>query len=69
MQGVPMKADVAFVSCVKTKADRSMMAKDLYISPWFKMARAYVEKNAESGSSCRPPTASLIPIRSEILTT
>jgi len=42
-----MKADVAFVSCVKMKADRPMMAKDLYISPWFRMARAYVEKNAK----------------------
>ncbi|SDK38577.1 DUF6884 domain-containing protein [Bradyrhizobium ottawaense] len=40
------KADVAFVSCVKTKANRPMPAKDFYLSPWFRLARRYVEKNA-----------------------
>jgi hypothetical protein len=41
-----MKANVAFVSCVKMKADRPLPAKDLYISPWFRMARAYAEQHA-----------------------
>ncbi len=41
-----MKADVAFISCVKAKADRPMPAKDLYVSPWFHMARGYVERHA-----------------------
>lgn len=38
---------VAFVSCVKTKADRPLPAKDLYISPWFRMAREYARRNAD----------------------
>lgn len=38
---------VAFISCVKTNADQAMPAKDLYISPWFRMARAYAEQNAD----------------------
>jgi hypothetical protein len=43
-----MKADVALVSCVKMKDDRPMPAKDLYVSPWFRMARSYVERNAQA---------------------
>jgi hypothetical protein len=43
-----VKADVAFVSCVKMKVDHPAPAKDLYVSPWFRMARAYVERNARS---------------------
>lgn len=31
------------VSCVKTKLSESAKAKDLYISDWFRKARAYVE--------------------------
>jgi hypothetical protein len=38
---------VAFVSCVKTKADRPEPAERLYISPWFRMAREYARRNAE----------------------
>ncbi|WP_316194492.1 DUF6884 domain-containing protein [Bradyrhizobium sp. SZCCHNRI3052] len=38
---------VAFVSCVKTKADRPTSAKNLYISPWFKLARFWAERNAD----------------------
>jgi len=38
---------VAFVSCVKTKTDRPMPAKDLYISPWFRMAREYARHHAD----------------------
>jgi hypothetical protein len=37
---------VAFVSCVKTKSDRPMPAKDLYVSRWFKLARSYGERHA-----------------------
>lgn len=38
---------IAFVSCVKTKADRPLPAQDLYISPWFRMAREYARRNAD----------------------
>lgn len=38
---------VAFVSCVKTKAEHPLPAKDLYISPWFRMAREYATRNAD----------------------
>lgn len=38
---------IAFVSCVKTKADRPLPAQDLYISPWFRMAREYAKRNAD----------------------
>lgn len=30
------------VSCVSTKVDHRARAKDLYVSPWFRKARAYV---------------------------
>jgi hypothetical protein len=40
-------ADVALVACVKTKADHPVPAKDLYVSPWFRMARAYAERRSE----------------------
>jgi hypothetical protein len=36
-----MKADVAFASRVKMKADRPLPANDLYVSPWFDMAHPY----------------------------
>ena len=32
------------VSCVKTKLPRPAKAKDLYVSDWFRKARAYVER-------------------------
>jgi hypothetical protein len=38
---------VAFVSCVKLKADTERPARDLYVSPWFVMARRYAERNAD----------------------
>lgn len=38
---------VAFVCCVKLKADRPMPARDLYVSPWFVMARRYAERNSD----------------------
>jgi hypothetical protein len=38
---------VAFVSCVKLKDDRPRQARDLYVSPWFVMARRYAERNAD----------------------
>jgi hypothetical protein len=42
-----MMADVAFVSCVKSKVDHPAPAKDLYMpSAWFRKARAYAERNA-----------------------
>jgi hypothetical protein len=36
---------VALVSCVKTKSNLILPAKQLYISDWFKKARALVERN------------------------
>ncbi|WP_417722856.1 DUF6884 domain-containing protein [Salipiger sp.] len=36
---------VALVSCVKTKSNHTLPAKDLYISDWFKKARALVERS------------------------
>jgi hypothetical protein len=38
---------VAFVSCVKTKADSARPAEQLYISPWFVMARRYAYSIAD----------------------
>jgi len=35
---------IYLVSCVKTKLASPALAKDLYISPWFRKARACVEK-------------------------
>ena len=35
------------VSCVKTKRDTRASAKDLYVSPWFRKARAFVEKTGD----------------------
>lgn len=36
---------IALISCVKTKANRALPAKDLYISPWFTKARSLVERS------------------------
>jgi hypothetical protein len=36
-------ADLYLVSCVSRKLDVAAKAKDLYISPWFKKARTFVE--------------------------
>lgn len=34
---------LALVACVARKLDRPAPAKELYTSPWFRLARAYVE--------------------------
>jgi hypothetical protein len=36
-------ADLFLVACVAKKLDHPAPAKELYVSPWFKLARAYVE--------------------------
>jgi len=36
--------DIYLVSCVKTKRRGRHPARDLYVSPWFKKAKSYVEK-------------------------
>ena len=36
---------VALVSCVSRKLESEAQAKDLYVSPWFRLARQWVEKN------------------------
>ena len=38
-----VSADIAFVSCVKTKRDHACAAKALYVSDWFLKARKFVE--------------------------
>lgn len=40
----PDENAVYLVSCVSMKSDRDSMAKDLYVSPWFRKARAFVER-------------------------
>lgn len=41
--GALPSADLCLVSCVAKKLPRSAPAKDLYTSPWFQKARAFVE--------------------------
>lgn len=40
---VPVPVPVYLVACVAAKLDHAAEARDLYISPWFRKARAYVE--------------------------
>ena len=40
----PVENAAYLVSCVSMKADRTSMAKELYVSPWFGKARAFVER-------------------------
>ena len=35
------------VSCVKTKRDTPAAAKDLYVSPWFRKAKVFVERTGD----------------------
>jgi hypothetical protein len=39
-----MMKTLYLVSCVSKKEEYATEARDIYISPWFKKARAYVEK-------------------------
>jgi hypothetical protein len=43
-----MATRVALVSCVKTKRQSAVAAKDLYISPYFMGMRRYAEKDADA---------------------
>ena len=40
-------AKICLVSCVRSKCGRATKAKDLYISPLFRKARKYAERNAD----------------------
>jgi hypothetical protein len=40
----PSPSPVFLVACVAAKLDRPAPARDLYASPWFQKARAYVER-------------------------
>lgn len=40
-------AKICLVACVSLKSNRAMKAKDLYISPLFKKAREFAEKNCD----------------------
>ena len=42
-------AKIYLVSCVSKKLNGMHKAKDIYISPLFKLSRAYVEKNMKDG--------------------
>ena len=64
-----MSAELYLISCVKAKLPvfEPVRARDLYISPWFKRARSYVEStkqpwfilSAEYGLVC--PNAEILP--------
>ena len=43
---VPRRKTVFLVACVSEKHARSMPARELYCSPWFQKARAFVERQA-----------------------
>lgn len=43
-----MKAEYTFIACVKTKRNIACKAKEMYISPLFKMAYQYALKNTVS---------------------
>lgn len=44
-----MSCTIYLVSCCKEKQSGLHEARDLYVSPWFKLARAYVEKEIAKG--------------------
>lgn len=43
--GIDFSDAVALVSCVKSKRTEAAPARDLYVSPWFRMARGLIEAN------------------------
>jgi hypothetical protein len=43
LEEAPALVPVYLVACVAAKLDHAAEARDLYISPWFRKARAYVE--------------------------
>lgn len=44
LETAPAPLPVYLVACVAAKLDRAAEARDLYVSPWFRKARAYVER-------------------------
>lgn len=44
LETAPAPLPVYLVACVAAKLDHAAEARDLYISPWFRKARAYVER-------------------------
>lgn len=44
LEEAPVPLPVYLVSCVAAKLDHAAEARELYISPWFRKARAYVER-------------------------
>lgn len=44
LEPLPAPLPVYLVACVAAKLDHAAEARDLYISPWFRKARAYVER-------------------------
>jgi len=45
LKEAPAPVPVYLVACVAAKLDHAAEARDLYISPWFRKARAYVERS------------------------
>lgn len=43
-----MTTIVTLISCVSMKRQQSCKAKDMYVSPWFVLARKYAEKYGDS---------------------
>ncbi|MGG2041320.1 DUF6884 domain-containing protein [Burkholderia gladioli] len=57
--------DIYLISCVAAKLDRASPARNLYQSPWFKKARAFVERHSGdwyilSAKHGLPPPAAVI---------
>jgi len=44
LEAAPAPLPVYLVACVAAKLDHAAEARDLYVSPWFRKARAYVER-------------------------
>jgi hypothetical protein len=41
--------DIGLIACSRTKADRPSLARELYVSPLFRAARAYAERRHGPG--------------------
>jgi hypothetical protein len=44
LETAPAPLPVYLIACVAAKLDHAAEARDLYVSPWFRKARAYVER-------------------------
>lgn len=51
------------MNAARTKFRTPSAARNLYVSPWFIMARRYIERNTDRGSICRPTMTCSIQMR------